>query len=74
MSFANISFCATGVAKDSDASLSNRATAAKDAMGDKMDETSHNVCPHVFHVPAVRWLTSLLPQSKAGVNKEAAKH
>ncbi|MCJ1361406.1 Glucose-repressible protein [Acarospora aff. strigata] len=43
-----------GVAKDSDASLSNRATAAKDAMGDKMDETSHN--------------------SKAGVNKEAAKH
>ncbi|KAI9877517.1 MAG: Glucose-repressible protein [Pleopsidium flavum] len=30
------------VAKDSDASLGNRATAAKDAMGDKMDETSHN--------------------------------
>ena len=32
-----------GVAKDSDASLSSRAGAAKDAVGDKMDETSHNV-------------------------------
>lgn len=30
------------VAKDSDASLSSRATAAKDAVGDKMDESSHN--------------------------------
>jgi len=33
----------TEVAKDSDASLGIRATAAKDAMGSKMDETSHNV-------------------------------
>lgn len=33
----------TEVAKDSDASLGTRATAAKDAMGSKMDETSHNV-------------------------------
>jgi adenosyl cobinamide kinase/adenosyl cobinamide phosphate guanylyltransferase len=30
------------VAKDSDASLSSRATAAKDAAVDKKDETSHN--------------------------------
>lgn len=30
------------VAKDNDASLSSRATAAKDALGDKFDETSHN--------------------------------
>ncbi|EPE29974.1 hypothetical protein GLAREA_01134 [Glarea lozoyensis ATCC 20868] len=30
------------VAKDGNASLSSRASAAKDAVGDKMDETSHN--------------------------------
>jgi hypothetical protein len=30
------------VAKDSDASLTSRATAAKDAVGDKVDQTSHN--------------------------------
>ncbi|KAL5355228.1 glucose-repressible protein Grg1 [Aspergillus floccosus] len=30
------------VAKDSDASLSTRASAAKDALGDKKDEYSHN--------------------------------
>ncbi|SLM36432.1 Glucose-repressible protein Grg1 [Lasallia pustulata] len=30
------------VAKDSDASLTSRASAAKDAAGDKMDETKHN--------------------------------
>jgi hypothetical protein len=29
------------VAKDNDASLSSRATAAKDAVGDKLDQTSH---------------------------------
>ncbi|KAK0115776.1 Glucose-repressible protein [Cadophora gregata] len=29
------------VAKDSDASLGTRATAAKDAIGDKIDQTSH---------------------------------
>ena len=29
------------VAKDSDASLGSRATAAKDAVGDKFDQTSH---------------------------------
>ncbi|KAH8766252.1 glucose-repressible protein Grg1 [Hyaloscypha finlandica] len=29
------------VAKDNDASLSSRATAAKDAVGDKFDQTSH---------------------------------
>ncbi|KFX96810.1 hypothetical protein V490_03126 [Pseudogymnoascus sp. VKM F-3557] len=30
------------VAKDNDASLTSRATAAKDALGDKIDESSHN--------------------------------
>ncbi|OCT54665.1 Glucose-repressible protein [Cladophialophora carrionii] len=30
------------VAKDSDASLGTRASAAKDAASDKMDETSHS--------------------------------
>jgi hypothetical protein len=30
------------VAKDNDASLGSRATAAKDAVGDKFDQTSHN--------------------------------
>ena len=30
------------VAKDSDASLSSRASAAKDAVSDKVDESSHN--------------------------------
>ncbi|KAI9746374.1 MAG: Glucose-repressible protein [Claussenomyces sp. TS43310] len=30
------------VAKDNDATLSSRATAAKDAVGDKFDESSHN--------------------------------
>ncbi len=33
------------VAKDNDATISSRATAAKDAVGDKVDETSHNVRP-----------------------------
>lgn len=31
------------VAKDSDASLSSRASAGIDALGDKKDEASHNV-------------------------------
>ncbi|KAF2794628.1 glucose-repressible gene protein [Melanomma pulvis-pyrius CBS 109.77] len=31
-----------GVAKDNDASLGSRASAAKDAVGDKFDESSHN--------------------------------
>lgn len=30
------------VAKDNDASLGSRATAAKDAVGDKFDEVGHN--------------------------------
>ena len=30
------------VAKDGNASLGSRATAAKDALGDKVDQTSHN--------------------------------
>ncbi|CAG7941777.1 unnamed protein product [Penicillium salamii] len=32
-----------GVAKDNDASLTSRATAAKDAVVDKKDEKSHDV-------------------------------
>ncbi|RMJ23265.1 glucose-repressible protein [Aspergillus sp. HF37] len=42
------------VAKDSDAKMSTRASAAKDAAVDKKDEESH--------------------ETKADVNKEAAKH
>ncbi|KIW75437.1 hypothetical protein Z517_10178 [Fonsecaea pedrosoi CBS 271.37] len=33
------------VAKDSDASLGTRASAAKDAVGDKIDESKNSVCP-----------------------------
>ncbi len=53
--------CEKGVAKDNNASLGDRATAAKDAMGDKMDETSHDVSPHplllcrVGHLSNVRY-------------------
>ena len=32
------------VAKDSNASVGTRAEAAKDAAGDKVDETKHSVC------------------------------
>ena len=32
-----------GVAKDSDASFGTRASAAKDAVGDKVDQKSHEV-------------------------------
>jgi len=32
------------VAKDSDASIGTRASAAKDALGDKADETKNSVC------------------------------
>jgi hypothetical protein len=32
------------VAKDSDASLGTRASAAKDAVSDKVDESSNSVC------------------------------
>ncbi|KAL8723771.1 MAG: hypothetical protein Q9225_000066 [Loekoesia sp. 1 TL-2023] len=32
------------VAKDSDAPLGSRAEAAKDAVGDKVDEQKHEVC------------------------------
>ena len=33
------------VAKDSNADVSTRATAAKDAVGNKFDESKHSVCP-----------------------------
>ena len=39
----------SGVAKDSDASLGTRASAAKDAVGDKLDESGHSVS--VFIIP-----------------------
>ncbi|KAL8951393.1 MAG: hypothetical protein Q9222_002643, partial [Ikaeria aurantiellina] len=32
------------VAKDNDASIGTRASAAKDAIGDKAGETKHDVC------------------------------
>ncbi|MCJ1381939.1 Glucose-repressible protein [Xylographa soralifera] len=35
------------VAKDSDASIGTRASAAKDAVGDKMDETSNSASASV---------------------------
>jgi hypothetical protein len=66
------------VAKDNDASLSSRATAAKDAVGDKFDQSSHDTkadvhkgmfSPHSppssFPVWAQQWL--MIPA-------EAAKH
>ena len=34
------------VAKDDNASLGTRASAAKDAAGDKLDETKNSVCFH----------------------------
>lgn len=40
------------VAKDSDASLSTRATAAKDAAGDKLDESKHSVSIQEPHLQA----------------------
>lgn len=40
----------TEVAKDNDASLGSRATAAKDAVGDKFDESSHNTKADVHKV------------------------
>ena len=38
-----------GVAKDSDASLGTRASAAKDAVGDKVDEEKNSVCFFTFY-------------------------
>ncbi|KAL8832748.1 MAG: hypothetical protein Q9191_000085 [Dirinaria sp. TL-2023a] len=39
------------VAKDSDASLGTRAEAAKDAVGDKIDEQKHDVSLHSYPLP-----------------------
>ena len=67
-----ISFSA--VAKDSDASLSIRAQAAGDALGDKVDQHTHEVSNPSHHERfGLRFLTYLL-QTKADVHKEAAKH
>lgn len=40
----------TEVAKDDDASLGTRATAAKDAVGDKAGEVKHSVRPGPFRL------------------------
>jgi hypothetical protein len=69
------------VAKDNDASLSSRATAAKDAVGDKFDQTSHDTKadvhkgkppspPLTFHLPPSPILLEQLLMTKT----EAAKH
>ena len=42
------------VAKDSDASLSTRASAAKDAISDKFDEQKHQTKSDAFEEKAVR--------------------
>jgi Glucose-repressible protein Grg1 len=59
------------VAKDSNADVSTRATAAKDAVGDKFDETKHSVSTKL-----PPYYPQLLTKSKASAtgNKEAAKH
>ncbi|EXJ75580.1 uncharacterized protein A1O5_00086 [Cladophialophora psammophila CBS 110553] len=41
------------VAKDSDASLGTRASAAKDAASDKLDESKHSVCPLLLSPPCI---------------------
>lgn len=62
------------VAKDSDASMGSRVGAAKDAVGDKMDESSHNVS-QLNHLYAFISSTDIFfLQAKADVNKESAKH
>ena len=38
----------TGVAKDSNVDIGTRATAAKDMLGDKMDERKHAVSVALF--------------------------
>ena len=53
------------VAKDSDASLSSRATAAKDAVVDKKDETSHNTKADVH-----KGKTTIRLQTKQGCSME----
>ncbi|RDL35409.1 uncharacterized protein BP5553_07340 [Venustampulla echinocandica] len=51
------------VAKDGDASLSSRATAAKDAVGDKVNQTSHNTKADVHKgMPEIIEVNKLMPQ------------
>lgn len=59
------------VAKDSNQGIGERATAAKDALGNKMDEQQHEVgilpcCLSSF--------LNITPQAKSTADKEAAKH
>jgi hypothetical protein len=58
------------VAKDSDASISTRATAAKDAVFDKIDQKSHDV--RLPQSSSRTWTN--ISQASANVHKEAAKH
>jgi hypothetical protein len=58
------------VAKDSDASISTRVTAAKDAVSDKIDQKSHDV--RLPQSSSRTWTN--ISQASATVNKEAAKH
>ena len=44
------------VAKDSNADVGTRASAAKDALGDKVDETKNSVCP--LPVPSLKGSTN----------------
>ena len=46
-----LTYAPIDVAKDNDASLSSRATAAKDAVVDKKDESSHNVSHCIPNLP-----------------------
>ena len=59
-----------GVAKDSDASLGTRATAAKDAVGDKVDEEKNSVCSFSpwkrIHIDAI--IRLLLPSTRRPQN------
>jgi len=59
------------VAKDSDASVGTRASAAKDALGDKVDESKNSVRFWRFSW-CLRSLT--LSQASAEGNKQAATH
>lgn len=62
-----------GVAKSDDASLGTRASAAKDAVSDKMDESSSKVSCFI-RTQSFGGSRLTLAQASASVNKEAAKH
>lgn len=59
------------VAKDPNVDLSTRATAAKDAVGDKMDEHKHAVSLILNHTLTILILSL---QTSAEGNKQRATH